>query len=244
MLFLISDSLSSYEALPTDGRNWYIHGNGLEITVRKDKYSKFVVTGYSNDLFSDKTNTEAAETINAVIAKYGYTQEFLDLYTLVGAELASIYPNIALQIKSVNLYYKKHNKYIPDISINQLNEPIITKNNILISKNISSFQNNNTDILEIDDTPKMEHSYTLCGLKIGPVDYTVKAVITNTIDGKRYYDHKLTNIEKVKLLDVLKEISVLDSSESISTQTLKPERLYLNDKRLYIICQFPQLSYD
>ena len=85
MLFLISDSLSSYEALPTDGRNWYIHGNGLEITVRKDKYSKFVVTGYSNDLFSDKTNTEAAETINAVIAKYGYTQEFLDLYTLVGA---------------------------------------------------------------------------------------------------------------------------------------------------------------
>ena len=30
-------------------------------------------------------NTEETETINAVIAKYGYTQEFLDLYTLVGA---------------------------------------------------------------------------------------------------------------------------------------------------------------
>ncbi len=86
--------------------------------------------------------------------------------------------------------------------------------------------------------------YDLCELKIGPIDYTVKAVITNTIDGKRYYDHKLTNIEKVKLLDVLKEISVLDSSESISTQTLKPERLYLNAKRLYIICQVPQLSYN
>ena len=47
-------------------------------------------------------NTEATETINAVIVKYGYTQEFLDLYTLVGAELASVYPNIALQIQFVN----------------------------------------------------------------------------------------------------------------------------------------------
>jgi hypothetical protein len=44
-----------------------------------------VVTGYTNDIFIDKQNTEATETINAVIAKYGYTQEFLDLYILVGA---------------------------------------------------------------------------------------------------------------------------------------------------------------
>lgn len=90
------------KAEPSDGRNWYIHGNGLVITLRKDKYSKFVVTRYTNDIFIDKQNTEATETINAVIAKYGYTQEFLDLYTLVGAELASVYPNIALQIQFVN----------------------------------------------------------------------------------------------------------------------------------------------
>jgi len=34
-------------------------------------------------------------------------------------------------------------------------------------------------------------------------DYTVKAVISNTKDGNRYYDHKLTQIEKGKLLDEL-----------------------------------------
>lgn len=113
--------------------------------------------------------------------------------------------------------------------------PEIIKNSIFI------YSCNNEDKTKNPNVLKFE--YYLCGLKIGSVDYTVKAVITNTIDGKRYYDHKLTNIEKVKLLDVLKEISVLDSSESISTQTLKPERLYLNDKRLYIICQVPQLSY-
>lgn len=91
---LISNSLDTFKAELSDGRNWYIHGNGLEITLRKDIYSKFVVTGYTNDIFIDKQNTEATETINAVIANYGYTQEFLDLYTLVGAELASVYPNI------------------------------------------------------------------------------------------------------------------------------------------------------
>ena len=34
-------------------------------------------------------------------------------------------------------------------------------------------------------------------------DYTVKAVISNTKDGNRYYDHKLTQIEKGKLIDEL-----------------------------------------
>ena len=34
-------------------------------------------------------------------------------------------------------------------------------------------------------------SYYVCGLKIGDIDYTVKAVIANQNNGKRYYDHKL-----------------------------------------------------
>ena len=224
LLFLISDSLSSYEALPTDGRNWYIHGNGLEITVRKDKYSKFVVTGYSNDLFSDKTNTEAAETINAVIAKYGYTQEFLDLYTLVGAELASIYPNIALQIKSVNLYYKKHNKYIPDISINQLNEPIITKNNILISKNISSFQNNNTDILEIIgnliDTDKTG--------KLTLESYKTLAQAMNIYSDKRY---ETARYLFVKDGQIIRHLTV--STQTPSSTIIKPDDSFLYNLKNY-----------
>ncbi len=44
------------------------------------------MTGYGIiDSESKEINLEATETINAVIAKYGYTQEFLDLYILVGA---------------------------------------------------------------------------------------------------------------------------------------------------------------
>lgn len=150
LLFLISNSLDTFKAEPSDGRNWYIHGNGLEITLRKDKYSKFVVTGYTNDIFIDKQNTEATETINAVIAKYGYTQEFLDLYTLVGAELASVYPNIALQIQSVNEYYKNHNKYIPNIDIKtniQFQEiKQKTKENNIMSKKINSTISENAEL--------------------------------------------------------------------------------------------------
>lgn len=159
LLFLISNSLDTFKAEPSDGRNWYIHGNGLEITLRKDKYSKFVVTGYTNDIFIDKQNTEATETINAVIAKYGYTQEFLDLYTLVGAELASVYPNIALQIQSVNEYYKTHNKYIPNIDIKtniqfqEVKSEITKEETVIKNRNLQNpellynFKNNNYFIL-------------------------------------------------------------------------------------------------
>lgn len=42
--------------------------------------------------------------------------------------------------------------------------------------------------------------YYVCGLKINNEDYTVKAVIVNDKDGIRYYDHKLTQIEKGHLL--------------------------------------------
>lgn len=45
--------------------------------------------------------------------------------------------------------------------------------------------------------------YYICGLKIGGKDYTVRAVFVTPKDGTRYYDHKLTKIEKGKLLDSL-----------------------------------------
>ena len=38
--------------------------------------------------------------------------------------------------------------------------------------------------------------YYVCGLRIGDVDYTVRAVFVKPKDGDRYYDHKLTRIEK------------------------------------------------
>lgn len=55
------------------------------------------------------------------------------------------------------------------------------------------------------------YRYYVCGLKIDGTDYTVKVVV-GVKDGKKYYDHALTEIEKGKLLD------------QINSQAVMPER--------------------
>ena len=42
--------------------------------------------------------------------------------------------------------------------------------------------------------------YFVCGLRIGNVGYTVRSVIVEMDNGTRYYDHKLTSIEKKNCL--------------------------------------------
>lgn len=49
-------------------------------------------------------------------------------------------------------------------------------------------------------------SYYVCELKIGGNDYTVKAVIANQNNGIRYYDHRLSSIEKGELLSIIPTI--------------------------------------
>jgi len=71
--------------------------------------------------------------------------------------------------------------------------PQIIENSIYISSEL----NNDTKI----DAEKFD--YYLTGLNIGGVDYTVRSVIVELKDGTRYYDHKLTQIEKGKLIDSL-----------------------------------------
>jgi hypothetical protein len=44
------------------------------------------------------------------------------------------------------------------------------------------------------------YDYYVAGMRIGDVDYTVKAAVAIGTDGKRYYDHALTQTGKVKLL--------------------------------------------
>ena len=59
--------------------------NGMSAIVDKDKYGHFVLTGYD-----DKENEkEATDFINAVIAKYEYAPEFLEMYAQVGAVVNS-----------------------------------------------------------------------------------------------------------------------------------------------------------
>lgn len=57
----------------------------------------------------------------------------------------------------------------------------------------------NTD----DKVDAEKFDYYVCGMKIGGEDYTVRAVIVTPKEGTRYYDHKLSKIEKGKLLDSL-----------------------------------------
>lgn len=57
----------------------------------------------------------------------------------------------------------------------------------------------NTD----DKVDAEKFDYYVCGMKIGGEDYTVRAVIVKPKEGTRYYDHKLSKIEKGKLLDSL-----------------------------------------
>ena len=73
-------------------------------------------------------------------------------------------------------------------------------------------------------------SYYVCGLKIAGVDYIVKAVIANQNNGERYYDHKLTNIEKGKLLSIAPTIQKagIDGNSPLSD---------VKDKRLLSILQ-------
>ena len=78
-----------------------------------------------------------------------------------------------------------------------------------------------------------EYEYYLAGLNIGGVDYTVRAVVCVSNFGDKYYDHKLTKIEKGDLLEIASRLS---NAEISSSSPL----LEVNDKRLLQILQDAQ----
>ncbi|MFZ7136613.1 LPD38 domain-containing protein [Avibacterium avium] len=73
------------------------------------------------------------------------------------------------------------------------------------------------------------YDYYLAGLNIGGDNYTVRAVIANSTTGEKYYDHKLSEIEKGDLLEMTSRISTAE----ISNQS----PIDLDDKRLLQILQ-------
>ena len=68
--------------------------------------------------------------------------------------------------------------------------PLLLKNAVFITELPNEKGNNKFD----------SYRYYVCGLRIVGVDYTAKITI-GVKQGKRYYDHALTEIEKGKLLD-------------------------------------------
>ena len=73
-------------------------------------------------------------------------------------------------------------------------------------------------------------SYYVCELKIGGSSYTVKAVVANQNNGIRYYDHRLSSIEKSELLSIIPTIQ----KAGIESNPLLSD---FKDKRLFSILQ-------
>lgn len=75
------------------------------------------------------------------------------------------------------------------------------------------------------------YEYYVSGLNVGGADYTVRAAVAVGRNGNRYYDHKLTKIEKGNLLSLLDRVSTTGASESKSPLS------GIDDKRLLQILQ-------
>lgn len=90
------------------------------------------------------------------------------------------------------------------------------------------------DTLPNEDKAKnpdiQEYEYYVAGLNIGGTDYTVKAAIAVATTGDKYYDHKLTRIEKGDLLEMTSRLS----GAEISNQSPLSD---IDDKRLLQILQ-------
>lgn len=87
----------------------------------------------------------------------------------------------------------------------------------------------NEDLAKNGDVQGYE--YYVSGLNIGGTDYTVRAAVAVSRNGNRYYDHKLTKIEKGNLLSLLDRVSTTGASESKSPLS------DIDDKRLLQILQ-------
>jgi len=82
----ITDSINIKEK--NNNKRTGIEKNGIIaiLSLRKGTEEKFVITGYK----INKKKEEAAEAIQTVIARYGYTPEFSDFRKQVGAVVSSL----------------------------------------------------------------------------------------------------------------------------------------------------------
>ena len=81
--------------------------------------------------------------------------------------------------------------------------PQIIENSVYIDSRANIDTSKNPDV--------KEYMYYVCGLKIGGVDYTVRSTVAVDKNGNRYYDHKLTHIEKGRLLDLINGQAAYDN---------------------------------
>ncbi len=85
VLFLAIDNIDKVPAVKEDNGHYAVYNKGIKTIIGKDKNGRYVVTGYDNK----QTKEEATESINAVIAQYGNSPEFLGIYAQVRAVISS-----------------------------------------------------------------------------------------------------------------------------------------------------------
>ncbi|MCL1615127.1 hypothetical protein M3090_01710 [Bacteroides sp. ET71] len=109
--------------------------------------------------------------------------------------------------------------------------PQIIENSIYIDSRENMDTDKNPDV--------KEYQYYVCGLKIGNVDYTVRSTVAVDKNGNRYYDHKLTHIEKGKLLDLINSQAAYDNGFGTTPGTKPTTEMFSNykDKILLSILQ-------
>jgi len=142
------------------------------------------------------------------------------------------------EIKNHNIFSKGHIEAISSI-------PDIIQNCIYIS----------TEPNEDEKKPEnLKYHYFATGIKLDNEDFTAKIVFTERKDGKLFYDQSLSEIEKGRLIDIIREknmpgafnqINHSDSTEQseVLNPLISQENLDNYDKRLVSICQVPQMQY-
>ncbi len=83
ILFLAVNNIDKAPAVKEPNGRYAVYNGGIKTTIGKDKKGKYVVSGFD---YVD-TKEEARDSIGTVIARYGYTPGFLEIYDQVGAQL-------------------------------------------------------------------------------------------------------------------------------------------------------------
>jgi len=107
----ITDSINIREK--KDDKRIGIEKDGIIaiLSRRKGTQEKFVITGYE----INKKKEEAAEAIQTVIARYGYTPEFSDFRKQVGAVVSSIQVSHQLNEKSREIETARKTGYVQGV---------------------------------------------------------------------------------------------------------------------------------